>query len=224
MFKGTIANDYDSWYEQKIGKFIDQIESTAAMELFQPQADFKVLDAGCGTGNFSFKLAKLGSKVCGIDISTDMLNIARQKLEENPQDIDFQQMDLYNLSFPDNYFDAVFSMAAFEFIKEPQKAYKELSRVAKPGAKILIGTINRDSKWGKLYQELALQDPKSVFNFADFKNLDELKRLDKEHLVDSRECLFIPPGLEESSYNHGNETALSASESPGFIITLYQNS
>jgi len=38
-----------------------------------------VLDVGCGTGNFSIKLAKLGCNVTGIDISDNMLNIARKR-------------------------------------------------------------------------------------------------------------------------------------------------
>ncbi len=40
-------------------------------------------------------------------------------------------------------------MAAFEFIADPAPAYRELYRVVKPGSQILIGTINRDSLWGK---------------------------------------------------------------------------
>ena len=55
-------------------------------------------------------------------------------------------MDVYNLEFPDNHFDGVFSIA-FEFITQPGKAYSEMFRVLKPGADF-IGTINRDSKWG----------------------------------------------------------------------------
>ncbi|WP_132029753.1 class I SAM-dependent methyltransferase, partial [Keratinibaculum paraultunense] len=39
----------------------------------------KVLDVGCGTGNFSIKLAKMGCEVVGIDVSKEMLKVAEEK-------------------------------------------------------------------------------------------------------------------------------------------------
>ena len=38
-----------------------------------------ILDAGCGTGNFSIKLAERGAHVTGIDLSTEMMAVAREK-------------------------------------------------------------------------------------------------------------------------------------------------
>ena len=55
-------------------------------------------------------------------------------------------MDAYNITFPSESFDGVFSMAAFEFINKPIIAYDEMYRVLKENGSLLIGTINRESK------------------------------------------------------------------------------
>lgn len=222
LFRGKIAEQYDDWYIEPMGRFIDQIESSNALELFAPVTGSKILDAGCGTGNFSVKLKQQGCKITGIDLSKDMLFIARQKAQKLNLDIEFKQMDLYKLDFPDKYFDGVFSMAAFEFIKEPSRAYAEMFRVVKPGGKILIATINRDSSWGKLYMNSASKDSSSVFNHAHFKNMEELKALDSINLQASKECLFIPPDADESLLTLESEKALSSTNAPGFIMALWQ--
>ncbi len=215
----TQAKDYDEWYQTKLGNFIDKVETDLAFKLFKPEEGMKVLDVGCGTGNFSIKLAKLGCKVVGIDISDEMLTIARKKAKG--LDIEFYNMDIYDLDFDDNEFDAVFSMAAFEFIDKPQNAIEQLFSVTKEGAQILIGTISRDSKWGALYLSEEFQK-NSVFKYAHFKTLDGLKALKKESLVATGECLFIPPNVNEKDINMDKEKELSQTEKGGYICALWK--
>ncbi|KUG04758.1 methyltransferase [hydrocarbon metagenome] len=221
IFKDEIAKNYDEWYSTEIGSFIDMVETQAALALFTPQAGTKILDAGCGTGNFSIKLSQSGCIVTGIDISPDMLNIARSKTRDELS-IEYLEMDLRKLDFPDEFFDGVFSMAAFEFIEEAEKVYQELYRILKPGGKLLIGTINKDGSWGKLYQKIAQEDQNSVFSHAVFYNIDDLSQLNLRDLTASTGCLFIPPGLEVSNYTREKETDLADSEIPGFIITMWK--
>ena len=195
MFFDEIASSYDGWYETPLGSFADEVEIALAFGLFEVRPGDLILDAGCGTGNFSLKLARKGARVVGVDISPDMLALAREKAaREGPAphpDGDrsiiqaypftlpgvgrggptgsrakgslpfakgrperapnvaqesppfpkggqggfavFAQMDIYNLSLPPDHFDGVVTMAAFEFIHEPQRAFAELMRVLKPG-------------------------------------------------------------------------------------------
>lgn len=215
------ASSYDSWYKTKLGGFIDQVETECAFKLFKVKKGMKILDVGCGTGNFSIKLAKMGCKVIGIDISEEMLNIAKEKAKKEALDIQFYKMDVYDLKFEDEYFDGVFSMAAFEFIKEPDKALNEIFRVIKKGGQILVGTINKDSKWGELYLSEEFQK-KTVFKYADFKTLDDLTKLKSEYLVDTGECLFIPPDIAEEDISMEKEIKLSKGERGGFICALWK--
>lgn len=215
------AGLYDSWYDTKLGSFIDKVETDLAFKLFNPKKGMKILDIGCGTGNFSMKLAEKGCKVIGIDISDEMLSRAREKAEKLGLDIEFYNMDVYNLDFEDQTFDAAFSMAAFEFIKKPEMALNEIFRVVKSGSEVMIGTINKDSEWGQLYLSEEVQK-NTVFKYADFKTLEDLKSLKCEKLVDSGECLFIPPNAEEEDINTENEIKLSQSERGGFICALWK--
>ncbi len=221
IFKNEHARNYDEWYTTEIGSFIDIVESNAALDLFKPQKGMKILDAGCGTGNFSIKLARLGCTVTGIDISPDMLAIAHSK--NSPElSIDYLEMDLKELDFPDESFDGVFSMAAFEFIEDPDQVYQELFRLLKPGGQLLIGTINKDSSWGQFYIQHAKEDTNSIFKQAFFHNLDELQNLNPQDLTAHKGCLFIPPGQDAADYTMHNESSLAASEKPGFIIAVWE--
>jgi ubiquinone biosynthesis O-methyltransferase len=215
------ANSYDSWYESKMGSYVDEIETDLALSMFKAEKGITVLDVGCGTGNFSVKLAKMGCKVVGIDVSDEMLEIARKKAEEQDLDIEFFNMDVYELKFEDDRFDAAFSMAAFEFIKEPQKAVDEIFRVVKKGGHILVGTINKDSKWGELYLSDYFQ-ANTVFKYADFKTLDDFKVINPNSLIDTGECLFVPPNADGEDFNIKKEIELSKTERGGYICALWR--
>lgn len=141
------ASSYDDWYKTTLGKHVDEVETRCALNLLQPQNGLKILDVGCGTGNFSIKLARMGCIVTGVDISDRMLQIARNKASAENLTAKFLTMDICSLEIEDGSFDAVISMAALEFIEKPLKAIDEMFRVLKHGGHLLAGTINRDSSW-----------------------------------------------------------------------------
>ncbi len=215
------AEEYDNWYETAKGSFVDEVETALAFELFKPEAGERVLDAGCGTGNFSLKLARRGCEVVGIDISGPMLELARKKVSQTNLSVDFYRQDLLDLDFVGESFDSAFSMATFEFIKDYEKAFQEIRRVVKPGGRILIGTITRDSSWGRLYRRQGERE-NSVFHHAHFKNPEDLNRLDPENLIASRECLFIPPDAPEEKFNWDEENRLAEEKKGGFFCSLWR--
>lgn len=150
-----------------------------------------------------------------------MLEKAAEKAKKLNLDIDFKKANVVNLEFEDNHFDSVFSMAAVEFISDPKKAMQEMKRVVKPGGKILLGTIRKDSDWGKIYKKQA-QKEDSVFSDADFKEPKDLKKLDKNNLVEIKECLFIPPDSPEEKINWEEENRLAGKKKGGFICALWK--
>jgi ubiquinone/menaquinone biosynthesis C-methylase UbiE len=214
------ADFYDSWYESKMGAFADQVQTQLAFSLFKPEKCMHVLDVGCGTGNFSIKLAKMGLQVTGIDVSNNMLKIAKNKAKVEGVKIDFFNMDVHNMKFEDNSFDGVFSMAVFEFIHEPESALKEMFRVVKKSGRVLIGTINKDSKWGELYLGKEHKE-NSVFKYASLKTMEGLIKLYPEKPEATGQCLFIPPEAPEDKICINMERKLSASERGGFICALW---
>lgn len=115
----------------------------------------KILDIGCGTGEFLKTLQKKSSgeiHLYGIDLSPKMLSIACKKL---PSSVKLQQADVHHLPFPDNSFDYVLCMESFHHYHDQQKALSEMARVVKKQGKIIIVDINffsRGFHW--LFQKL----------------------------------------------------------------------
>lgn len=213
---------YDKWYQSHKGAFIDEIETELIFSMLNVKDGMRILDAGCGTGNFSIKLAEKGAAVTAIDISKNMMAVAEQKARQHlDAKIDFRQMDIKKLEFADNTFDAILSVATFGFIDKPQEAYAELYRVLKPGGQLLIATICRDSHWGEFYYRKSQTDSNSVFRFAELKTCKELENLDKDNLLDSKECLFIPPTAKEAEFNWAEEVRRAEREKGGFSCVLF---
>jgi ubiquinone/menaquinone biosynthesis C-methylase UbiE len=102
----------------------------------------RVLDVGTGTGLLSLTLAKERPdlQVTGIDISDDMLKIARETAARNGLDstVIFQQGAAEALPFPDGSFDLVVSNASLHLWKDPVQVFKEIVRVTAPGGGCLI--------------------------------------------------------------------------------------
>lgn len=193
------APEYDAWYATQKGALVDALETECAFGLFQPSPGMRVCDAGCGTGNFSLKMAALGATVEGVDLSETMITYAKEKAATSPfaDRLSFQVGDLYKLPFPDNHFDSVLSMAAFEFIHEDRRALEEFMRVTKPGGRVLIGTITGNSDWGVEYQR-HMPRPDSVFHHAAFKTADEMHTLMPALLTASAESVFLPYDTPEN--------------------------
>lgn len=103
-----------------------------------------ILDAGCGPGVHSIRVAKAGHRVCAIDISEAMLRHAkhRAQLENVAANIDFTREDLTQLSFPDESFPYVFSWGVVIHIPDAESALSELARVVQRGGKLALYITN----------------------------------------------------------------------------------
>lgn len=216
------AENYDKWYETKMGSHVDRVETDCAFHLFQVKAGMRILDVGCGTGNFSVKLAHKGAIVTGIDVSEKMLAIAGKKANQEKVNVKFVQMNSLDLQFPNECFDGVISMATIEFIPEPQKMIEEMFRVCKRGGPVLIGTINRESDWGRLYQDPEFQKSVPIFKQAHLKSPEDISKFRKDALIKVRECLFISPDTPDSEISQDKEEELALCKRGGFFCVLWQ--
>ena len=114
--------DYDKWsgYVQSI------------LEKYQVQVA-TILDLGCGTGNITIPLSKMGYEMTGVDLSEDMLSIADGKAFEQKQNIKWIQGDMSGFSIK-NAFDAIISccdcvnyiLETEDILKVFQNAYTSL--------------------------------------------------------------------------------------------------
>lgn len=99
----------------------------------------KVLEYGCGEGSYSFRLANLGAKVFGIDISDVAILRAKEHSTKLNLDklLDFKVMNAEELSFPDHYFDRICGTAILHHL-ELKKSLTELTRVLKTDGNALF--------------------------------------------------------------------------------------
>ena len=98
----------------------------------------KLLDVPVGTGVITMPFYSLITKadITCLDYSEEMLNQSKEKAEKlKLKNIKFQQGDVGNLPYEDNYFDIVLSMNGFHAFPDKEKAFKETYRVLKEGGK-----------------------------------------------------------------------------------------
>ncbi len=107
----------------------------------------RVLDAGCGTGNYSIALAKAGFHVIGTDFAAGMLTKAREKIDlDLSENVSFQQADLNApLDFPGGYFDQIISISVLQAVPHPDFTLSELCRVLKPRGTIVLSLPKENS-------------------------------------------------------------------------------
>jgi len=102
----------------------------------------KILDIGCGCGRTTVPLAKMGYKVIGIEIVSEMILYAKNKFPR----IKFKQMNATALEFPNESFDNIlFSYCGLDYIYPESmrlKALKEIFRVPKPGGYFVFSSHN----------------------------------------------------------------------------------
>jgi len=96
-----------------------------------------VLDAGTGTGRMLELLAPHIARGVGIDVSPEMLSIARDRLGGAPH-CQVRLGDVYRLPFLEQSFDAVLFHQVLHYLDDPASALREALRVLKPGGRVLI--------------------------------------------------------------------------------------
>ncbi len=137
------------------------------LDLLEPEA--KILDVGCGPGNFTQYLVSQGFQVEGIDLSEGMLASARGHLPHVP----LQNMDLRELTYPDQSFDGIFS--AYSLIHVPaaeiSKTLQGFHRVLAPNGFLFI--LAQSGSSDHMVDEPLMEGEKT---FVNFFSLDQLVR------------------------------------------------
>lgn len=98
-----------------------------------------LLDLGTGTGRMLEMFGRGIERGLGIDLSLDMLLIARDRLERaGLRNCSVRQGDLYDLPLGNDTFDAVILHQVLHFLDDGARAIKEAARVLRPGGRLLV--------------------------------------------------------------------------------------
>ena len=113
----------------------------------------RLLDVGCGSGYAAAMAAQLGARITGIDITPELIAIARERVP----DADFRVGGMDDLPLRDACFDAVVGFNAFQFADDPARAVGEAARVVRPGGLVAATTFAEPERNESTALHLALE-------------------------------------------------------------------
>ena len=113
-------------------KLWEQVSKIAA-----EKKEVRLLEAGVGTGKNIPHYPSV-SEAYAIDFSKKMLAEAKKKTDKSELSLQLLEMDIQNMSFPNDYFDIIVTSCVFCSVPDPVKGLKELKRVCKADGKIIM--------------------------------------------------------------------------------------
>ena len=213
-----IAGDYDNWYDTEIGRVIDQVERDLAVQLFQPSGS-KMLEIGCGTGQYTTMLAKQGYQITAVDISEKMMALAREKIVNSGYQVKWLNADIIQIMDQLEQYHGILSMSAFEFIPNPEEILAGLFEHLEPKGCLVIGVIAGESAWSEFYRRKANTKPESVFAHVRFYTESEIRQWKVGGRLEIGKALYFPP--EVSSVEHALTMEKQKNSNPGFLVAKW---
>jgi ubiquinone/menaquinone biosynthesis C-methylase UbiE/uncharacterized protein YbaR (Trm112 family) len=138
------AEKYDIGMEWLFNSFYEDEQAVRRqmVELLDIAPGACVLDIGCGTGGDSLAIAdyiESKGELYTLDLSISMVQIAKNKLAKIPMSIEYFLGNAAYLPFADGTFDALLHFGGLNTFGEISKAIAEMTRVVRPGGKVVIG-------------------------------------------------------------------------------------
>jgi|SRR3989344_3019319 len=134
-------------------------------EKYLKKADV-ILDIGCNTGQFDFKIARKVKKVIGIEVDKKLLDTAiKVQTESKIKNIKFINANANKkLPFKDEQFTKVICCDVLEHLDRRNFALKEINRVLKKGGRLFLVTDNPETSWKRW------QKKEGLFYYADLEH------------------------------------------------------
>lgn len=109
-----------------------------------PLAGARVLDVGCGAGLLSEAMAGDGARVTALDLSPELVEVAKLHLLESGRQVDYrlQSVEALAAEMP-GAFDAITCMEMLEHVPDPASVLQACATLLKPGGRLLLSTLNR---------------------------------------------------------------------------------
>lgn len=190
---GKVANWYNNLIEKDKDSYQRKLVLPNLIRLLEAKREDVIVDLACGQGFFSRELAKLGAKVIGIDISPELIEIARHLLgeqgrhlrgaQEKDKLVEYRVAPANKLNFlKNNSVDKVLIILSLQNIENADAVIREVNRVLKQKGKLFIVLnhpafrIPKESSWG-----------------WDEKEKIQYRRLNR-YLSESKEAIQMHPG------------------------------
>ncbi|HLK11022.1 MAG TPA: methyltransferase domain-containing protein [Candidatus Binatia bacterium] len=185
---------YRRWYETPLGARADADEKAVVFGLADLQPGERVLDVGCGDGNYTALAADRSGAAVGLDRSTAMLDAAKRRLGARA-DIEWVHGDAERLPFPAGSFDVVLAVTVLCFAADRQAVVNEAARVLRRGGRLVLGELGCYSSWAAIRRVRGLLGS-ATWRHAHFFSpgeLCELARCARLTEIRLRGAIFYPP-------------------------------
>lgn len=158
------------------------------LNLLDIKKEAKILDIGTGTGVLLPHLVDLtgrNSKIMAIDVSENMIKVARSKF--NYSNVEFLCEDIMKARLPYEYFDYIICYSVFPHFKDQKSVINLVSKYLNRGGKILIGHSQSRNEINKLHKRVAdevsddyLPTIDTINNYYKYSGLKTITKLDNE--------------------------------------------
>lgn len=185
---------YARWRASGIGATTERLERRLILELIGDIGRCRVLDVGCGDGEFALELARRGAIVTGIDASAAMIDAARARAKQHNADVTFQVAMAEHLPFPTERFDVVTAVTILCFVEDAAPAFREIAGVLRPGGRLVIGELGKWSTWAAGRRIRAWLGSR-LWRLGRFRTANELRGLAEQAglvVEDLRGAVYYP--------------------------------
>lgn len=166
----SLADTYDARIAGHATILLEQTETLAALPRLGGK---RVADIGCGTGRYVLRLPELGaSESLGIDLSPQMLAIARKKAARGERDVKLARGDLLgSLPLPDASLDVAICAMTLTFVDDLGRALENLARTLAPGGVLVVSERHPHGLRAERAASLAVfrKDSAPYLRFTDFE-------------------------------------------------------
>lgn len=172
------------WWDPKGSMSMLHLMNPVRLQFVQTQVALtaqKIVDVGCGGGLLSEAMAKQGAIVTAIDLSQELIAVAKAHAVTSGLSIDYQVTAVEELATrSEGQFDVLTAMELLEHVPDPKQLIEAAARLVKPNGKLFFSTINRNLKSylltiiGAEYVLGLL--PKGTHQYAEFIRPSELTR------------------------------------------------
>lgn len=181
----------------------------------------RLLDVGCGSGDWLFKMQSLGWEVKGIDFDPEAVAVAADR------GIDVVHGSLEAQHYPDESFDAITLNDVIEHLPDPFATLAECRRILRSGGHLIMVTPNTDSLGHQLFKSAwrGLEPPRHLYLFCPKSMLGSLKRIGFRHFevrtATSDYCIRHSLGLWARLADPGRQLPL-ALKIASRLVTMFE--
>lgn len=150
-FYRSLAEYYDEIFPLK------EAQKTFLHDYLKEEALTSVLDIGCGTGTLALELSQQGVQVLGVDLSEEMIEIARKKAQAIGSTASFSLADMRDLSSIKERFDGIVCLGnTLAHVSGEIELKQVLTQFREKGTRLILQTVNYDRILAKQVKELPL--------------------------------------------------------------------